>query len=340
MNRVLITGAQGFVGRYLVAHWLASDSQIEILGVGRSVLMPDAFTHTVHDGDLEIRAPLLQHLKTHNHDRYRYLSLDIQRQAEIRGTLSEFRPNVVVHLASSLRGGTLAEYIQTILGGTAALVEAIAESGLRIAKLVIGSTGGVYGAPADQDLPLKETSSCMPVDLYGVSKLAAEHASRILSKTHNIPIVWARIFNLVGAGQQEIHICGRLASQIAAIISGTSPPVIRVGSLASTRDFIDVRDAAAGLELLARKGGSGETYNLGSGQETSIAAVLQALLALAGLSQIQIERVEEQRPEVPRHFAAIGKLRSLGFEPRYNFSQSASSLLDYYLHDVAHSARK
>jgi len=339
-DRVLVTGAQGFLGRYLVVHLLASDPQTEVLGVGRSVLMPDTFTHAVSCGDRTIRAPLLGHLKTDDRDRYRYLPLNIQQKTEIRETLHTFRPNVIVHLASSLRGCSADEYLQTIMGGTVALIEAIAESGLNIEKLVMGSTGGVYGAPADEELPLKETSSCNPVDFYGVSKLAAEHASRVLCKQYGIPMVVARIFNLVGAGQQEIHICGRLATQIAAIISGALPPLIRVGSLAATRDFIDVRDAAVGLELIARKGSPGEAYNLGTGQETAISAVLATFLSIAGLSQVPIERLEELRPTVLRHFATIEKLRSLGFQPAYDFRQSAEGLLHYYVHDVAHTAFK
>lgn len=337
-NRVFISGAQGFVGRYLVAHWLKAAPETEILGVGRSAFMPEAFTHTVHRGDCEVLAPLPQNLRTGNGDRYHYLSLDIRRKADIRRVLNEFRPDVVVHLASFLRGGSIEQYLQTNVEGIVAVVEAIVESSVEVKKLLIASTGGVYGAPADADLPLKETTACTPVDLYAVSKLAAEHVSRILVKQHQIPTVWARLFNLVGAGQQEIHVCGRLATQISAIISGTSPPLVRVGSLAATRDFVDIRDVAAGLELLTREGSSGETYNLGSGQETSIGAVLETFFSVAGLSRVRIEHVEEQHPTIPRHFAAIDRLRALGFEGKYDLKQSVGTLLNYYLQEVAQSA--
>ena len=114
----------------------------------------------------------------------------------------------------------------------------------------------------------------------------------------------------------------------------------RRSAVDATRDFIDVRDAAVALELVARKGNSGEAYNLGTGQETKISAVLATFLNIAGLSQVQIERVEELRPTVLRHFSTIEKLRSLGFQPKYDFKQSAESLLHYYLDDVAHFALK
>lgn len=337
-NRVFISGAQGFVGRYLVAHWLKVDPEAQILGVGRSAFMRETFTHTVHRGDREVLAPLPHTLRTGDGDRYTYLSRDIRQKAEIGRVLHEFRPDVVVNLASFLRGGSVEQYFQTNVGGIVAVVEAMVESRIQVKKLLIASTGGVYGAPTDVDLPLKETTACLPVDLYAVSKLAAEHVTRILVREHQIPTVWARLFNLVGAGQQEIHVCGRLATQIAAIISGMSPPLVRVGSLEATRDFVDIHDVAAGLEFLTRKGSAGETYNLGSGQETSIGTVLETFLNVAGLSGVQVERMDEQPPTIPRHFAAIDRLRALGFEGKYDLKQSLSTLLNYYLQEVAQSA--
>ena len=184
-NRVLITGAQGFVGRYLVAHWLEVDPKVEILGVGRSPFIPDRFTHKIHHGNVEIHAPLPTNLKVGSR-RYRYLSIDIRQKAQLSRASSEYRPNMIVHLASYLRGNSVAEYFETNVGGTIALMEAVAESDLAITKLVIGSTGGVYGAPSPSELPLKETAPCNPVDLYAVSKLASEQASRILAQQHNI----------------------------------------------------------------------------------------------------------------------------------------------------------
>lgn len=241
---------------------------------------------------------------------------------------------MIVHLASYLRGNSVADYFETNVGGTIALMEAVAESDLRITKLLISSTGGVYGAPSPSELPLKETAPCNPVDLYAVSKLASEQASRILGQQHNIATIWVRLFNLIGAGQQELHVCGKFAAQVADVVSGMSSRAIRVGPLDATRDFIDVRDVAAALELIANKGSPGQTYNLGSGRETSIKNVLETILEVAGLSQIKIERVDEHSTTIPRHFAAIERLTLLGFEPKYQLKSSAENLINYYLHEL------
>jgi nucleoside-diphosphate-sugar epimerase len=117
------------------------------------------------------------------------------------------------------------------------------------------------------------------------------------------------------------------------------PRVIQVGSLDSTRDFIDVRDVAVGLELLARIGKPGEVYNLASGREVSIRSVLETLLMVVNMKQVKIERVLEQRPAIRRHVAKVDRLAALGFHPKYDLNQSAATLVSYYLQEVTHSAQ-
>jgi GDP-4-dehydro-6-deoxy-D-mannose reductase len=180
----------------------------------------------------------------------------------------------------------------------------------------------------------------MPADLYSASKLAAEHASRILTTQYEIPTMWARLFNLVGAGQDERHACGRFASTVAAILKKELPPVIKVGRLDTTRDFVNVLDVADALELLSEKGTPGEVYNVGSGTESSIRSVLDTLLSLAGLEgSVKVEQTEHRVNDIARHFADIGRLRSLGFQPKYDLGQSLEQVLLYYLGTVAETAR-
>src|ERR671927_385428 len=75
-----------------------------------------------------------------------------------------------------------------------------------------------------------------------------------LTRRYHIPTIWARLFNLTGPGQDERHVCGRFASQAAAIGEKELPPIIEVGPLDTTRDFIDVRDVASAVKLLVEKG--------------------------------------------------------------------------------------
>jgi len=239
-------------------------------------------------------------------------------------------------LFSCFRGDAREELFGINVNGIIRLIEAIAESGINKPRLIIASTGGVYGMPARGMLPIKEDATCAPIDMYSVSKLAAELASKVLSRQHRIPSVWARIFNLVGPGQDERHACGMFASTIAAIAKNEMPARIEVGALDTTRDFLDVRDAAYALLVLIRKGAEGATYNVGSGIETSIESVLTTMLRVANLAgSIEVRRTKDRLQDIPRHCADIEQLSALGFRPRYRLDRSLTDLFRYYMGPVS-----
>lgn len=340
--RVLVTGAQGFLGRYLISHLLHSDPQVEILGIGRSPRLRDGFTHSLQWGTSRLRAPLPERMvEALESSRYHYASLDIARQPELTSLLGELRPQLIYHLASGLRDAPPDHLFRTNVEGTIYLIEAIWQAGIEPPRVVLGSTGFLYGQIGSDALPIHENTPCSPIDLYGVSKLAAENAARILVRRHGIPAIWARIFNLVGPGQEERHFCGRLTSQAAAIAAGLLPPAIEVEPLTTTRDFLDVRDAAIALELLARKGMPGRTYNLASGIEAPIAEVFRSILDHAGLNgNVEIELKPARPADIPRYFADISRLQALGFTSQYSLDQSLADLLAYYRGPVAETLRR
>jgi 3-dehydroquinate synthase len=339
-TRILVTGAQGFVGRYLVAHLIRTEPHADVLGLGRSPRVEDGFTHTVQWGFSRLRAPLPAELDgVFQSPRYHYISLDLGRKSELSGRLSDFRPHLVFHLASGLRDAPPDHLFRTNVEGTIYLLEAIHQAGIEPPTLILGSTGFLYGAVAPDQLPIRESTPCAPIDLYGVSKLASENAARILASRYGIPAMWARMFNLVGPGQEERHFCGRLTSQVAAIGAGLLPPVIEVEPLTTTRDFFDVRDAAAALHLLAGNGTSGLTCNLASGSETPVEKVFQSILHLAGLNgNVAIELKAPRPADIPRYVADVSRLRALGFVPQHSLADSLADLMAYYRGPVARAA--
>jgi 3-dehydroquinate synthase len=341
-TRILVTGAQGFLGRYLIAHLLQTDQEREILGLGRSPRLEDGFTHSLQWGASRLRAPLPEKLRgVFQSSRYHYASLDLAHQPELTGLLGEFRPHWIFHLASGLRDAPADHLFRTNVEGTVYLIEAIREAGIDAPTLIFGSTGFLYGQIAANDLPIHESTPCAPIDLYGVSKLASENASRILTQRYGIPAIWARIFNLVGPGQEERHLCGKLTSQAAAIAAGLLPPLIEVEPLTTTRDFFDVRDAARALELLACKGAPGRTYNLASGIESPVDEVFHAILSQAGLNgNVEIELKPARPADIPRYVADISRLQALGFMPEHSLQQSLADLLHYYRGPVAEAMRQ
>jgi GDP-4-dehydro-6-deoxy-D-mannose reductase len=335
--RILVTGAQGFVGRYYAAHALHQDASTVVMGVGRSEREDGAFTHRIRSGISTIPAPLPAELRGAFADaRYSYTPIDLRDESAMVKALREFEPDAVVHMASGLRDDDPAHLFGTNVLGAMAFVEAIARGAPRVRIVVLGSTGGVYGAIPPGSLPIPESEPCNPIDLYSASKLSSEHATRIVAARTGVPVVWARLFNLVGPGQDERHVCGRFASQAAAIARGVAPRTIEAGNLEATRDFIDVRDVARGIATLLEAGAPGAAYNVASGIETSIGDVLTSTLRAANIERTtDIVRLPPRLEDIPRHFADVSKMSALGFTARHGLDDSIRDVVDYYLNDAA-----
>jgi GDP-4-dehydro-6-deoxy-D-mannose reductase len=341
MTTYLITGAQGFLGRYLVAHLLKADAGCRVVGLGRSPRNDDSFTHHILLGQQNAQAPLTRELRSAAEDgRYTYVQADLSQMAQLVGTLREVRPQVVFHLASALRDDPVDILFQTNVVGSVRLLEAVAAAQLGDPNVVLASSGGVYGIPLPGSLPLSEDAVCRPNDYYSISKLSSELATNLISKHSRVPIVTGRVFNVVGPGQDERHVCGRIISQLAAIEAGSSGAV-RIGALETTRDFIDVRDVAAALAVLGERGVHGETYNVASGNEVSIEQVLKLSLEVAGLSgKVEVVHLPGRPADIPRHFGSKKRLSALGCEPRLSLRESLADILDYYRACWAEAAKQ
>jgi nucleoside-diphosphate-sugar epimerase len=338
-DRVLVTGAQGFLGHHLVAELLGSRSSAEILGVGRSERLDATFTYDLQWGDRRVRAPLPPATAAVASDaRYDYESADLADAEVVAGLMRRFRPDVIVHGASALRDDPWPALWRSNVQTVVAILEAIAASPPPAPRLVLVSSGSVYGAKEADRLPLEETDGCVPLDLYAASKLAAEDVARILALEHDVPLVRARVFNLLGPGLQDRHLAASLAGQIASLQRGVTHDPIRVGRLDTTRDFIDVRDASRALLALAERApsGTGSVYNVASGRETPVTTVLDHLLRLGGVGEDRVERdVAPRSVDIPRSYADVGRARALGIEPAIELVDTLSEMLGYYDGSVA-----
>jgi 3-dehydroquinate synthetase/nucleoside-diphosphate-sugar epimerase len=339
-TRVLITGAQGFVGRYALAHWLSIDPAATVVGVGRSRRLSCSFTHHIEWDGARLRAPLTDELRLATaNDRYRYTRMDIRERSALADLLKNVRPSVILHLAGALRDEPANRLFSLNVLGTESLFEAIAEAAIPPPTVVLGSTGSLYGnVPADR-IPIRADEQTMPFDLYSASKEAAERVARILSARHDIPTIYARIFNVVGPGQDERHLCGWLARQMVAIRSGVQQQ-LEVGPLDTARDFIDVRDVAGALAVLADQGSPQGIYNVATGVETPVREVFDRLLEMSGVDlDVEILPRPARSSDCPRLVADVRELRALGYEHEFSLQQSLSDVLDYYTTTVARNGK-
>jgi nucleoside-diphosphate-sugar epimerase len=333
---VLITGAQGLVGRYLTAAWLRADRAVRVVGIGRSPGQNEFFTHRIHwhGRSLPVRLPaeLSDELSAATADsRYRYQVLDLRDAVAVSRVLDAQAIDCVIHLATALRDEPFDTLMASNLAATHGLLEGIVRSTRRKLRIVVGSSGSVYGAVPPGRLPVQEDQDAQPVDLYAVSKRAAEDVAAVYARSHELQVVVARIFNVVGAGQEERHLCGFLARQFAERTTARDSRPIAVGPLTATRDFVDVRDVASALIMLGTAPQVQARYNVASGVESPSQAVFDLLAEATGQRGIPMAALPPRRLEMPRHYADIGRLRALGYAPRYSLRDSLLATLGPYL---------
>src|SRR4051794_23426082 len=151
---ILITGAQGFVGRYAVAHCLDRDPTTTVVGLGRSRLLLGSFTHRLEWARAQTRARIpAQLLAAAASQRYRYVALDLRDQSALVQLLKEVHPSVILHLAGALRDEPSSRLFALNVLATEALLIAIASAGIEPPKLVLASTGSLYGEVHPDLLP-------------------------------------------------------------------------------------------------------------------------------------------------------------------------------------------
>ncbi|HSZ63473.1 MAG TPA: NAD(P)-dependent oxidoreductase [Terriglobales bacterium] len=321
----MVTGAQGFIGRHMVCHLLCRFPEYTVLGVGRSPQEDLFFNYPVSCGGRRLPASLPEYLRITVEPRYRYVSLDLTSDDFI-AMVRDFRPTKVIHLAAALRGAPDEVIFQNNVRSTASLLHAILPCDVEM--LLFASSGGVYGK--QDHFPIEETAAVQPLDSYSRSKLASEELVRQFAIQSGVSSAIARIFNVFGPGQDDLHFAGRIAGQLASILAHKAEPLVRVGPLSSSRDFLDVRDICHGLTIILESNHQG-VYNVGSGVETSMDAVLRIFLDAAGLRKdVRIEIDATRIDPVPRHVANISRLTKKGFVPQHSLELSCEEMLAYF----------
>lgn len=322
---VLVTGAQGFIGRYLVRA-LCDRGDCRVVGVGRSPGNARRFTHRIHYGGAERAAPLPKALLP-DAPNYAYVAADLSNAAAVERLIAETAPDLVFHLAGSLRDEPFDRLVTNNIVATRHLCEALAARG---AVLVLGSSGSIYGELGSGGPPLVETGATEPIDLYAATKRTSEDIVRIATRGGKIDGRVARIFTVAGPGQEERHVAGRIASQLAELREGRRSG-IALGPLTAWRDFIDVRDVADALVAIGLAGAGDGVYNVASGCETQIATVYDLLVAAAGMADPALTQLPGRAVDIGRQVVDVSRLRALGWQPRVDLAQSLGDVMHYYL---------
>jgi len=256
--KILVTGASGFTGHYMVDYLLAlPGSDLEIFGLYK--------THVPSD-----------------RNGCRYVQGDLCNRDETRALIRSVSPDAILHLAGINRG-MLRDLLHINVLGTQNLLDAVVQERPDCRILVTGSSAEYGYAGSD---PIAEDAPLRPVGAYGISKVAEDLLARSYASVHKLNVAVVRPFNLIGPGQPASFVCGRIVGLVLEIEAGFQGR-LHLGNIDSRRDFIDVRDAVSGYwQILSHarfeEFYTGKAVNIGSGRATSIREILTCIETIAG----------------------------------------------------------
>jgi len=249
VQRALVTGADGLLGRHLISELERHGTKVT--GLTRRAGPERRF---IAMGD----APW-----------------DAERLARI---LDLAEPDVVFHLAGRAAGPP-ATLEQVNVGLARAMMAAMQRAEARPVLLCCGSAAE-YGAAHVDGRPTPETAACEPVNAYGASKLAQTQEALAFAERTGIRVLVARIFNPIGPGMPPCLALGAFARQLADLPAYGG--VLHTGNPAVSRDFMDVGHAARGLHALARNPVAHGVVNVCSGVPTRLDFLVALLIAASG----------------------------------------------------------
>ena len=316
MTKMLVTGADGFIGSHLVER---------LVREGRSVRAFVAYNSFGTWGWLD-------HVNPDTREAIDVFMGDIRDESAVREAM--LGCDAALHLAAliGIPYSYLApmSYVETNIGGTLNVLQAAKELG--VGKVIRTSTSEVYGTP--QTVPITEEHPLQGQSPYAATKIGADHLALSFYLSFGTPVTVVRPFNTFGPRQSVRAVIPTIIAQIAR-----GAREIELGALHPKRDFNYVADTVSGFTAaLDSENTSGEVINIGSGFEFSIGETLSEIANIMGVEVTVSERAERLRPansEVDRLLADNSKaMRLLNWAPeisgREGFQRGLEKTIEWF----------
>jgi UDP-glucose 4-epimerase len=304
--KAVVTGGAGFIGSNLVDALLERGDEV--------VIVDDLSTGKRENIEQALAAGA------------RLVEADIRDEQTLIDLFAEVQPEAVFHLAAqidvrkSVADTPLDAMINVV--GTINVLEAAKRAGT--SRVVNSSTGGaIYGE--GKIIPAPEDHPAEPEAPYGQSKFAAEGYLELYRRLHGLSTVSLRYGNVYGPRQDPLGEAGVIAIFCGKLIAGEKPTVF--GDGLQTRDYVYVGDVVAANLVAAESDASG-AFNIGTGRESSVLDLVEALAQISG-GEFQAELAPERPGEV-RHIA-IDYTRAreeLGWEPKVGLGEGLKRTLE------------
>jgi CDP-glucose 4,6-dehydratase len=309
---VLVTGAHGLLGSWLVAELLKRGARVVAIRRDEPVVSTLALLGLA--------------------DRVDVVPGDITSDGLVARALNEYEVTDVFHLAAQTLVGTAnhapMSTFESNIRGTWTVLEACRRHGAE--RVIVASSDKAYGR--HDELPYREGHALNPIYPYDASKAAADLIARSYWHTFGVPVAVTRFANLYGGGDTNRS---RLVPEaVCAVLAQRSPVVRSDGS--PERDFLYVEDAVTAYlaiwSALGEGQGAGEAFNAGGGKPHRVGDVVTLICRLAGSDvEPDIRGAGVPSGEIERQWVDASKLRSLtGWEPAVSLEQGLTRTIDWY----------
>ena len=306
--KLLITGGLGFIGSHLVEKLSNKNNEIIIL------------TKTLS------KRSNLQNL-TKNIKIKKINLTDFQKVGRL---IENFKPDVIIHLAGNTSHSKSFEKplqdVDSNIKTTLFMLEKIRQLELPC-KFLLGSTFIVIGRP--KKLPVNENTPCNPTTIYGTNRLASEHLCKIYHDVYGLDTIIFRITNSYGPREQVIATKNAVNFLIYEASHRKEISIYNKGKF--FRDFIYIDDVISGINVILKKGKSGELYWISSGKKTWFYEFAKILEKNTNCKVVYPKTpAYTKKVDVGNFIVNNSKLCKLGWSPKISISVGIKKTLDYF----------
>lgn len=316
MKKILVTGAGGFVGSYLVRA-LQQNTENDIFVT--------VYKSTTDIGSLVPADHIIEG--------------DLTDGTFTNTLIKRVVPDIIFHLAALSVVHSSDKQALSVLTANTALQYNILESVRQFAphtRFVAICSANEYGLVEDYQKPINESTPLRPLNPYAVSKVTQEMLTLQYHLAYGLDTIILRPFNHTGIGQTLDFVVPALAKQFAEVARGTRPPVIEVGNLDNVRDFTDVADMVSAYLLASVKGISGQVYNLGSGVGVSVCDLIAKFELISGIKvEVKVQENMLRVADVPILVCDASKFKALsGWSPKISLETTLTNVYNYWKEQV------
>ncbi|MCH7959637.1 MAG: dTDP-glucose 4,6-dehydratase [Candidatus Hydrogenedentes bacterium] len=306
MNRMMVTGAAGFIGSNFVKFQLDRYPDLQIV----------SFDKLTYAGNLD-------NLKDLDDTRHSFVQGDVADADAVRAAMDGC--DVVVHFAADSHVDRsiieASDFIRTNVSGVHTILEMAREHGL--VRVLLVSTDEVYGSISEGEF--REDDPIHPRNPYSASKASGDMMGIAHFETFGTPVIITRGSNTYGPNQYPEKVLPLFVTNAI-----DDEPLPLYGDGKNVREWLYVEDHCSGIDCALREGEPGQIYNVSSGHERQNIELTHRILELLGKDEDLIQRVADRLGHDWRYSIDSTKLRGLGWEPAMDWDEGIAYTVSWY----------